>query len=131
MSDQGSEKKGKPMSEAVKQQCIRVTNHNTYIPDDALDDALKAMSEAYSIYPDGLVSAPMIDWFDHDAQDAMDMGALQEPKFDGYSDIAIMQKEWYVQEVLKNPFIAALRVLHELGLLVATPSKAQPKPTPS
>ena len=83
-------------------------------------DALSEMAQSRVNYPlkDGetkYVTAPLIDWFDLDAQDAMDFGVLSEPKFDGYSDIAIMQMEWYVEKILEGPF---LKALEELGIEV-------------
>ena len=111
------------MSEAVENQYKRVKVENVYVPDEVLGKALEAMSQAYSIYPDSHTSGPMIDCFNHDAQDAMDMGVLTEAQFDSYSDIGIMQKEWYVEEVLRNPFIAAIRSLADQGYTIT------PKPT--
>jgi len=112
------EKDKEARQERIARWRENVTNENTYVSRDVLGDCLEAMSQAYTIYPDKSAFSPLIDWFPHDAQDAMDMGiSLEGGKFDGYSDIAIMQKEWYVEEVLKNPFIAALRVLSEAGLL--------------
>lgn len=90
-------------------------------PDEAtIDKCLEAMAQATVTYPAGKVSAPLIDWFQLDAQDAVDFGVLTEPKFDGYSDIAVMQQEWYVEALLRQPFMQALKVLFP-----ATPAETQ------
>ena len=80
-------------------------------------DALSEISQSTVSYPlkDGEtkpVTAPLLDWFQWDAQDAFDFGVLKEPKFDGYSDIAVMQMEWYVEEILEVPFMNALKKLN-------------------
>lgn len=74
--------------------------------------ALSKMAQSKVTYPDGKVSAFLVDWFDMDAQDAMDFRVLEEPKFHYYSDIRAMQMEWYVEEILKSPFLNALKELN-------------------
>ena len=81
------------------------------VTDELIGKCLEAMAQSTVTYPDGEVSAPLIDWFKIDAQDALDFGVLKEPKFDSYSDIAVMQQEWYVEELLRQPFKNALKVL--------------------
>lgn len=78
------------------------------VTDEILANACKAFSEASSVYPDGEAKTQVTDWFDLDAQDAVDFGVLKEPKWDGYSDIRGMQHEWYVAAVVREPMRAAL-----------------------
>lgn len=81
---------------------------NLVVTDEMVASACKAFSEGWSIYPDGEAKTQVTDWFDLDAQDAVDFGVLKEPKWDGYSDIRGMQHEWYVAAVVKEPMRAAL-----------------------
>lgn len=79
------------------------------LTEEMLERACIAFSEASAVYPDGEVKMQITDWFDLDAQDAVDFGALKEPRWDGYSDIRGMQHEWYVAAVIKEPMRAALK----------------------
>lgn len=79
------------------------------IPEDMLKAACRAFSEARAVYPDGEAETPITDWFDFDAQDAVDFGVLTEPKWHGHSDIGNMQQEQYIAAVIKEPMRAALR----------------------
>lgn len=78
------------------------------ITDAMVDAACKAFSESSCVYPDGDVKTPVTDWFNLDAEDAVEFGVIRHPKWDGYSDIRGMQHEWYVAAVVKEPMKAAL-----------------------
>ena len=90
---------------------------NTFVSNEIYHKCLEAMARSYVFYPDGTTYAPLVDWVEIDAQDAVDFGVLEEPKWHWYSDIAGMEMEWYTEELLKHPFIMALKVLHDAGLL--------------
>lgn len=72
------------------------------------------MTQGYVTYPDHekfegkKVSVPLWDWFNIDADDAVTFGVLKEPEFDAYSDIAIMQTEWLLEELLRESFTNAI-----------------------
>lgn len=84
------------------------------ITETQFKNALSAMAQSQVSYPlaDGeteLVTDFLIDWFIIDAQDAVDFGVLKTPHFHSYSDIRIMEKEWFVEEILRDPFRNALK----------------------
>lgn len=81
--------------------------------EDDIERALAALTQTHAVYPSGAPDAHLNEWFKIDAQDAVEFGVLKEPKWDGYSDIAIMQHEWYIAAVLKAPFRVAVKVLAE------------------
>lgn len=78
------------------------------ITDDRLFAACKAFSESEAVYPDGTAATQITDWFKLDAQDAVDFGVMQVPKWDGQSDLRGTQHEWYVAAVIKEPMRSAL-----------------------
>lgn len=82
-----------------------------------IDEMAEAVAASYVIYPDGFVSAPLNDWIDLDAVDAVDFGVLKEPHWHYHSDIRGEQYEAYIAKILKNPMKAALVVLKKRGLL--------------
>lgn len=88
---------------------------NNSVSDEMVEAACKAFSEAYAVYPDGEVRASITDWFDLDAEDAVDFGVLKEPKWEGYSDIRGMQHEWYVAAVIREPMRAALKSILKMN----------------
>jgi hypothetical protein len=83
------------------------------VADEDLRKACEAFAEASAIYPDGEARTPITDWFDLDAQDAVDFGVLKEPSWHGHSDIRGMQQEQYIAAVVKEPMRAALLALQE------------------
>jgi len=78
------------------------------VTDEMVEEACRAFSEGYAVYPDGEAETRITDWFDLDAQDAVDFGVLKEPKWDGYSDIRGMQHEWYIAAVVRHAMRTAL-----------------------
>lgn len=81
---------------------------NERVTNAMVEAACKAFSEAEAVYPDGSAKTQITDWFKLDAQDAVDFGVLQQPKWDGISDIRGMQHEWYVASVIERPMRSAL-----------------------
>jgi NTP pyrophosphatase (non-canonical NTP hydrolase) len=74
----------------------------------AVEAAMNTLVRTDGAYPDGEPTAHLSDWFDLDAKDAMEFGALAEPKWHSYSDIRVEQYEAYIAAVLKAPFTAAI-----------------------
>ena len=74
----------------------------------AVEAAMNTLVRTDGAYPDGEPTAHLSDWFDLDAQDAMEFGAIAEPKWHSYSDIRVEQYEAYIAAVLKAPFTAAI-----------------------
>lgn len=73
-----------------------------------VERAAEAFAAASVVYPGGQTKTPIWDWFDLDAQDAVDFGVLQEPKWHFYSDIRGDQHMAYVAAVVREPIRAAL-----------------------
>lgn len=78
------------------------------VADAMLKKACDAFAETYVTYPDGCASTPITDWFDLDAQDAVDFGVLKSPKWSYHSDIRSDEYRDYVAAVIRNPMQAAL-----------------------
>lgn len=75
----------------------------------AVEAAMNTLVRTDGAYPGGEPTAHLSDWFDLDAQDAMEFGAIAEPKWHSYSDIRVEQYEAYIAAVLKAPFTAAVK----------------------
>lgn len=82
-----------------------------------IEECVEAMAISRVTYPGCAVSAPLIDWFELDAQDAVDFLVLKKPEWHSYSDIRGMEFEAYISKLLTDPFKSALRVMIKRGLI--------------
>lgn len=67
---------------------------------EGLEKAKEAIARSYVTYPDGSARTHISDWFDLDAQDAVDFGVMTEPKWHGHSDVRSDQQNAYIATVL-------------------------------
>lgn len=78
------------------------------VTDEMVERACRVLAGTYAVYPDGSTRAHLSDWFDLNAQDAVDFGVLREPKWHSYSDIRGDEYEAYIAAVLREPVRSAL-----------------------
>ena len=83
--------------------------------EEKLTAACEAFSEAYAVYPDGRGKTPITDWFELDAQDAVDFNVLTSAKWSSHSDIRSDEYRAYVAAVIREPMRAALAAAEERG----------------